>query len=276
MRDPHEGVSRGFGFVNFTEPSSAEASLQLDGTEVQGKALVVQRAKRQVLWSNLACPYTNSRPVPRSHQRTPLRRQIRSPRPVPSRPRYMNLTQTTTADPTMTAWTEDTTEATTVATIRETATRAKTDTGTRTETPHVVIQGTTEILVMLHAAIPETPETLETLETHHAAILEMPHDASTMTHHHDTETTPRLYDTETTRRLIRVDGDRNHGQETYKVASVLQLTFTFSYTIHIAFQFTDHSYGFACLSDSDRFRLSDALTPQITFQYSDVNNASVQ
>jgi hypothetical protein len=173
----------------------------------------------------------------------------------------------------MTAWTEDTTEATIVATIRETATRAKTDTGTRTETPHVVIQGTTEILVKLRAAIPETPETLE---THHAAILEMPHDASTMTLHHDTETTPHLYDTETTRRLIRVDGDRNHGQETYKVASVLQLTFTFSYTIHIAFQFTDYSYGCACLSDSDRFRLSDALTPQITFQYSDVNNASVQ
>lgn len=48
MRDPHEGLSRGFGFVNFADAESAEAALALDGAEVQGKNLIVQRAKRQV------------------------------------------------------------------------------------------------------------------------------------------------------------------------------------------------------------------------------------
>jgi transformer-2 protein len=47
MRDPHEGVSRGFGFVNFDDKESAEKALHADGELLHGKPLIVQPAKRQ-------------------------------------------------------------------------------------------------------------------------------------------------------------------------------------------------------------------------------------
>ncbi|KAI8913547.1 hypothetical protein EDD86DRAFT_107782 [Gorgonomyces haynaldii] len=47
MKDPHTGDSRGFGFINFAVPEDAEAALVLDGSELQGRKLIVQKAKRK-------------------------------------------------------------------------------------------------------------------------------------------------------------------------------------------------------------------------------------
>lgn len=42
----HNGRSKGFGFVEFSEPSSGEQAIaQLDGQEIQGRTIVVNQAR---------------------------------------------------------------------------------------------------------------------------------------------------------------------------------------------------------------------------------------
>lgn len=47
MYDPHSRESRGFGFVTMETPEEADAAIEgLNATEVQGRVLSVQKARR--------------------------------------------------------------------------------------------------------------------------------------------------------------------------------------------------------------------------------------
>ncbi|KAK9469323.1 putative transformer-SR ribonucleoprotein, partial [Lipomyces arxii] len=47
MREPHTKISRGFGFVTFTEPNSAAVAMEaLQGAPIEGKPIKIELAKR--------------------------------------------------------------------------------------------------------------------------------------------------------------------------------------------------------------------------------------
>jgi len=48
IMDRDSGRSKGFGFVTFTSQDSAEKALEMDGKEVEGRKIVVNKAKPQV------------------------------------------------------------------------------------------------------------------------------------------------------------------------------------------------------------------------------------
>ena len=45
ISDRETGRSKGFGFVTFTNEDSAKAALEMDGREVEGRAIIVNIAK---------------------------------------------------------------------------------------------------------------------------------------------------------------------------------------------------------------------------------------
>jgi RNA recognition motif-containing protein len=49
MKDPHTKESRGFGFINFSEPSEADAALQADGVVLMERSLIVQKVSRYLI-----------------------------------------------------------------------------------------------------------------------------------------------------------------------------------------------------------------------------------
>lgn len=48
IMDRDSGRSKGFGFVTFASQDSAEKALEMDGKEVEGRKIVVNKAKPQV------------------------------------------------------------------------------------------------------------------------------------------------------------------------------------------------------------------------------------
>jgi len=48
IMDRDSGRSKGFGFVTFASQESAEKALEMDGKEVEGRKIVVNKAKPQV------------------------------------------------------------------------------------------------------------------------------------------------------------------------------------------------------------------------------------
>ncbi len=48
IMDRDSGRSKGFGFVTFSSQDSAEKALEMDGKEVEGRKIVVNKAKPQV------------------------------------------------------------------------------------------------------------------------------------------------------------------------------------------------------------------------------------
>lgn len=46
--DRDSGRSKGFGFVTFSSEESAQKALEMDGKEVEGRTIVVNKAKPQV------------------------------------------------------------------------------------------------------------------------------------------------------------------------------------------------------------------------------------
>ncbi len=48
IMDRDSGRSKGFGFVTFTTEEAAQKALEMDGKEVEGRTIVVNKAKPQV------------------------------------------------------------------------------------------------------------------------------------------------------------------------------------------------------------------------------------
>lgn len=48
IMDRMTGKSKGFGFVTFASADSAQKALEMDGKEVEGRTIVVNKAKPQV------------------------------------------------------------------------------------------------------------------------------------------------------------------------------------------------------------------------------------
>ena len=48
IMDRDSGRSKGFGFVTFASQDSAEKALEMDGKEVEGRKIVVNKSKPQV------------------------------------------------------------------------------------------------------------------------------------------------------------------------------------------------------------------------------------
>lgn len=52
IMDRDSGRSKGFGFVTFTTEEAAQKALEMDGKEVEGRTIVVNKAKPQVKRDN--------------------------------------------------------------------------------------------------------------------------------------------------------------------------------------------------------------------------------